>query len=166
MSTQPSTHRPVYEWIANDLQAAGVEAVFGLMSDDTAALVLVDPPDPASSGPATLDATRTSPWLARLGVLRLLRRIERQTPTDLPTQPAAAVRAFMSRPDHLTRAASELAHWHEAVSLDPHEIRRDLPVFQVLYDGATTFAHLTLTRNARDITTTIGQAVQRVSAPR
>ncbi len=39
MSTQASTHRPVYEWFAHDLQAAGVEAVFGLMSDDTALLV-------------------------------------------------------------------------------------------------------------------------------
>jgi thiamine pyrophosphate-dependent acetolactate synthase large subunit-like protein len=39
MTMQQATNSPVYEWIAHDLQAAGVEAVFGLMSDDTAALV-------------------------------------------------------------------------------------------------------------------------------
>lgn len=34
-----TSSRPVYEWLAHDIKAAGIEAVFGLMSDDTALLV-------------------------------------------------------------------------------------------------------------------------------
>ena len=36
---QESQARPVYELLAHDIEAAGVQAVFGLMSDDTALLV-------------------------------------------------------------------------------------------------------------------------------
>src|SRR4051812_16000218 len=36
---QESKALPVYELLAQDIKAAGVEAVFGLMSDDTALLV-------------------------------------------------------------------------------------------------------------------------------
>ena len=36
---QQATARPVYELLAHDIKSAGVEAVFGLMSDDTALLV-------------------------------------------------------------------------------------------------------------------------------
>jgi pimeloyl-ACP methyl ester carboxylesterase len=154
---------PPFIAVGAELGAAFAEHFAARYPDDVAALVLVDPPDPATTGPTALDATRSSPWLARIGALRLLRRVERQPPTDLPPQQDAAVKAFMSRPDHLTRAAAELAHWHEAVTLDPQQIRRELPVYQVLYDGSTTFAHLTLTRNARDISRTVGQAVQRIS---
>ena len=39
MTLQSNPARPVYEWIAHDIKSAGVEAVFGLMSDDTALLV-------------------------------------------------------------------------------------------------------------------------------
>jgi pimeloyl-ACP methyl ester carboxylesterase len=50
------------------------------------------------------------PWLARTGILRL-------TGTPRRAGRAPAVRAFMNRPDHLTRAASELARWDDAVHL-------------------------------------------------
>jgi len=50
------------------------------------------------------------PWLARVGILRLT-----GTPRRAGREPA--VRAFMNRPDHLTRAASELARWDDTLQL-------------------------------------------------
>jgi pimeloyl-ACP methyl ester carboxylesterase len=50
------------------------------------------------------------PWLARVGILRL-------TGTSRRAGREPAVRAFMNRPDHLTRAASEITHWDDVVDL-------------------------------------------------
>jgi hypothetical protein len=50
------------------------------------------------------------PWLARVGLLRM-------TGTSRRPGSEPAVRAFMNRPDHLTRAARELARWDDAVGL-------------------------------------------------
>ena len=52
---------PVYEVLAHDIKAMGIEAVFGLMSDDTASLrPRSTPPAPASS--ARVTRTQQSPW--------------------------------------------------------------------------------------------------------
>lgn len=50
------------------------------------------------------------PWLARVGIPRL-------TGTSRRAGREPAVRAFMNRPDHLTRAAGELARWDDTVQL-------------------------------------------------
>ena len=50
------------------------------------------------------------PWLARVGILRL-------TGTSRRPGREPAIRAFMNRPDHLTRAASELARWDDVLQL-------------------------------------------------
>jgi pimeloyl-ACP methyl ester carboxylesterase len=50
------------------------------------------------------------PWLARVGILRL-------TGTSRRPGSEPAVRAFMNRPDHLTRAAAEIARWDDAIRL-------------------------------------------------
>lgn len=50
------------------------------------------------------------PWLARVGILRL-------TGTSRRAGREPAIRAFMNRPDHLTRAASELERWNDVVAL-------------------------------------------------
>jgi len=56
--------------------------------------------------------TATSPgawaWLARAGVLRLTGTLE-QLADGLPAPSGGAMRAFLNRPDHLTRAALEIA---------------------------------------------------------
>jgi pimeloyl-ACP methyl ester carboxylesterase len=78
-----------------------------------AGVVLLDEPGP---GRTSLDreslgrVPAVMPWLARVGILRL---------TGTSRRPGAepAVRAFMNRPDHLTRAANELARWNDAVRL-------------------------------------------------
>jgi pimeloyl-ACP methyl ester carboxylesterase len=50
------------------------------------------------------------PWLARVGIPRL-------TGTSRRAGRDPAVRAFMNRPDHLTRAAGELARWDDTLQL-------------------------------------------------
>ena len=50
------------------------------------------------------------PWLARVGILRL-------TGTSRRAGREPTVRAFLYRPDHLTRAARELARWDDTVQL-------------------------------------------------
>jgi pimeloyl-ACP methyl ester carboxylesterase len=78
---------------------------------DTAALVLIDDPVtvPTENG-STLAAAW--PWLARVGVLRLSGRLSNQA-IGLPGDAGGAMRAFLNRPDHLTRAAMELAQLGE-----------------------------------------------------
>lgn len=82
-----------------------------------AGVVLLDEP---GSGHVSLDRKSLGrmpaamPWLARVGILRL-------TGTSRQSGAAPAVRAFMNRPDHLTRAGNELARWNDAVRLADDE---------------------------------------------
>lgn len=92
-------------------------------ASDTAALVLIDDPtlEPTPPGPMISPAW---PWLARIGLLRLSGRLPALA-TDLPGDAGGAMRAFLNRPDHLTRAAQELSRLPEveatarAISLPP-----------------------------------------------
>jgi len=90
----------------------------------TAALVLVD--DPAASGRRSPPPTMVGawPWLARVGILRATGSLSRRA-MGVPGKSGGAMRAFLNRPDHLTRAAMELARMDEVaaaargVQLDP-----------------------------------------------
>jgi hypothetical protein len=57
-----------------------------------------------------------SPWLARAGVLRATAMLSEHA-TGLPEPSQGAVRAFLNRPDHLTRAGLEMARWDQTVAL-------------------------------------------------
>ena len=109
-----STREPAPYVVAGyGLGAAFAAAFAALYPDITAAVVLLDAPKPnqPSADHAILGPMpEAMPWLARVGVTRLMNgRWGRDS------DPAA--RAFMHRPDHLTRAARELATWDEAVRL-------------------------------------------------
>jgi pimeloyl-ACP methyl ester carboxylesterase len=80
-------------------------------ASNTAALVLIDDPtvEPAPAGPTFVSAW---PWLARIGVLRLSNSLQALA-TGLPGESGDAMRAFLNRPDHLTRAALELSRLPE-----------------------------------------------------
>lgn len=80
----------------------------------TTTLVLIDPPlvDAASSQTGWI--MPASPWLARAGVLRAGRILSSKA-DGLPA--GGALRAFLNRPDHLTRAAVEIDDWNETVTL-------------------------------------------------
>jgi len=82
---------------------------------EVVALVTIEPIDAARpDGFARLVAA--APWLARIGVLRLSRRLSRLA-DGLPEPAADRLATFLNRPDHLTRAAAELARWDEAAAL-------------------------------------------------
>ena len=82
------------------------------------ALVLIDLPtevDPSDRAQQTR-LVQLSPWLARAGVLRATAMLSAHA-SGLPDPSQGAVRAFLNRPDHLTRAAHEIARWDETVAL-------------------------------------------------
>ena len=77
-----------------------------------AALVLIDPPSPDSPDPQPDWIVPASPWLARAGVLRAGRILSSKADG---LAGGGALHAFLNRPDHLSRAAEEVAAWDEIV---------------------------------------------------
>src|SRR5262245_34615418 len=74
---------------------------------DTAAIVLIDDPSESASSSAPR-LVRAWPWLARIGLLRVTRALSRHA-SGFPAESGGATRAFLNRPDHLTRGALEVA---------------------------------------------------------
>ena len=88
------------------------------LGDVAVALVMIDLPtlvDPAERAQQTR-LVALSPWLARAGVLRATAMLSEHA-TGLPEPSQGAVRAFLNRPDHLTRAGLEMARWDQTVAL-------------------------------------------------
>ena len=137
--------------------------------EDVAALVLVNPPGAFSGQEAAKPSARfvaLSPWLARTGALRATRTLSASA-GQLPQPSAGAMRAFLNRPDHLTRAASELARWDDTIRLsEAATLRRGLPLTQVEVEGDDRVALLANRRNAQDVTDAIARAVTRVRSGR
>ena len=100
-----------YVIVGDGLGATFAAAFSAQFPDVTAAAVLLDPPDRDKASPDREVLGRVPdalPWLARVGLLRL---------TGVRSGLDPVTRAFMNRPDHLTRAAGELARWNDAVQL-------------------------------------------------
>ena len=137
--------------------------------DDVAALVLVNPPGAFGGQDASKPSARfiaVSPWLARTGLLRATRTLS-VSAGELPQPAAGALRAFLNRPDHLTRAAAELARWNDTIMLsEAAALRRGLPLTQVEVEGDDRVALLATRRNAQDVTDAIARAVARVRSSR
>jgi len=133
--------------------------------DDAAALILVNPPgafDRRNPSKPSAGFVAFSPWLARAGMLRATRALSAGA-RELPQPAAGVVRAFLNRPDHLTRAAGELAQWNDTIRLsEGATLRRGLPVTQVEVEGGDRIALLANRRNAQDVTDAIDRAVQDV----
>ncbi len=86
---------------------------------DVSTAVLIDEPAAGrdDGGVAGLARTmRWAPWLARTGVLRLTGQLA-STVDGLPGASGGAMRAFLFRPDHLTRASREIDAWATTVAL-------------------------------------------------
>ena len=69
--------------------------------------VLIDDPTDGRT-PVAPALAPAWPWLARVGLLRLSDRLSAKA-RGLPEGDGDAMRAFLNRPDHLTRAAMELS---------------------------------------------------------
>lgn len=110
--TRANEHGPFV--VAGHGLGAAFARMYAARADSAvAALVLIDP----SPGHATAAdpgwIMPASPWLARTGVLRAGRVLSSKA-DGLPA--GGALRAFLNRPDHLTRAAAELDDWDETMT--------------------------------------------------
>jgi pimeloyl-ACP methyl ester carboxylesterase len=95
----------------------GLGAAFARMfaarpDSGAAAVVLIDPPPADSPGSRPGWIVPASPWLARTGVLRAGRILSSKADGLVG---GGALRAFLNRPDHLSRAADEVVEWNEIV---------------------------------------------------
>jgi hypothetical protein len=109
---------------------------------DVVALVEIAPPADTRD---TMDdwLMPAAPWLARTGVLRAGRMLSDKA-QGLDGNAGGAVRAFLNRPDHLTRAAAELAKWESAVAMAASApVAADVPAVAVDVSTQDRVAFLT-----------------------
>jgi len=145
--------------------ATSYAAQFG---PEVAGLVLVDSPapDPAHDPTPRMRLVTVSPWLARTGVLRATRMMSGNA-AGLPGLSAGALGAFLNRPDHLTRAATELSRWDDAVGLAAGAaIDPSVPVMRVEAAGSEHAALLTDAGQAAKASEAIRHVVESVRARR
>lgn len=128
---------------------------------DTAALVLIDDPTAGRAPPPPVFPSAW-PWLARVGILRLSGQLS-SLASGLPGGSADAMRAFLNRPDHLTRAAMELSQFTEvendarALSLAP-----DITIADIRTGTHSQPAIIVTQEDAAKIVQTIQTTVEQV----
>ena len=112
-----------YLMIGQSLGAAFALLYMAQYPEEVIGLVLLDDPSAGARSTPSPDAVRAfgrhlgyAPWLARTGALRAGRLLSNRTGA-LPDQAAGAVGAFLTRPDHLTRAGREFASWNDTIAL-------------------------------------------------
>jgi hypothetical protein len=130
-----------------------------------AALVLVDAPVPAPGRDegGRVRLVRVSPWLARVGILRLTSMLSERT-TGLPPGSAGALRTFLNRPDHLTQSARELARWNETVAGAEPPSGDTLPIVRIDATGDNRVSFLTDAPTAARVAATITDTVAQLRA--
>lgn len=155
---------PPFVLVGQGLGTAFSRLYASTFPDQVAALVLIDPPADVARKAAD-NSTRlvnASPWLARAGVLRATRGLSRNA-AGLPAPFDGALRTFLNRPDHLTRAAIELSKWDQAVALaEASPLKEGLTVIRVEAAGPAKVAFLTNRAAATVAETAVLDAVTRI----
>jgi pimeloyl-ACP methyl ester carboxylesterase len=159
--------RAPYVLVGHGLGAAFAKLYAARFGAGVRTLILVDPPTADARGSETrMRLVRASPWLARAGVLRVTRLLS-DTVVGMPEASAGPMMSFLNRPDHLTRAASEMARWDEAVELaDRSSIPPDVPVVPVRVNATDRIAFLADSAAAAEVTSAIRNAVRQVVSAR
>ena len=146
----------------------GLGAAFATMfaarfGGDTAALVLVDAPEPAPGrdGGGRVRLVRVSPWLARAGILRVTRMLSERT-EGLPAGSEGALETFLNRPDHLSQSARELARWDETVQAAVLTPGAAIPVVRVAAAGGNRVTFLTDAETAKRVAAAITDTVAQI----
>jgi pimeloyl-ACP methyl ester carboxylesterase len=150
--------------VGHELGAAFARMYAARFPADTAALVLIDDPSAQADAPVrrTPRLVKAWPWLARIGVLRATRALSRHA-AGFAAGSGAATRAFLNRPDHLTRGSLEVARLRETAALARQvTIDPSLPVTQVATNRKTPPALLDSADRAREVTRAIEGVVKRV----
>jgi pimeloyl-ACP methyl ester carboxylesterase len=116
------------------LGAAFARMYAGRADADATALIEIDPPAADAAHDARLTwIMPAAPWMARVGLLRASRMLSSKADA-LGGTSGEAMRAFLNRPDHLTRAAAEVAKWDDAVRL-AERVAVPVPVTTVTTGG-------------------------------
>ena len=160
--------KPPFVLVGADLGAAFAISYASRYPDAVAALVIVNPPSQFNrhAGSPSPKFLSLSPWLARVGLLRATHTLSSST-SALPQGSGGALKTFLNRPDHLTRAAEEVANADRIVAMsDAAALRQSMPVTQVEVDGKDRIADLADPRNAQDISSAITRAVIALRAHR
>lgn len=143
------------------LGAAFARLFAGRFPQQTAALVLID--DPLARTTMRDDrVTRVAPltpWLARIGLLRVT-GVASGLARSLPGEAGGAVRAFLNRPDHLTRAAREIRSWDDVVGVAPPTVVA--PIYQVSTGESSPVTFIEDAASAERVTRAILDAVLHV----
>jgi pimeloyl-ACP methyl ester carboxylesterase len=129
---------------------------------DVAGLVIIGAPANGSGGGDGTGAwiMPMAPWLARAGLLRAGRILSSRA-DGIEGRSGGAMRAFLNRPDHLTRANAELARWDDAVRMSAGtSLRSDVPAVTVDVDADDRVAFLTDAADVTRVVDAIGQVVR------
>ena len=104
----------------HSLGAAYVRLYAARYPAEVSTAVLIDEPAAGADDSGGVSGLRRrmrwAPWLARTGVLRLTGQLA-STVDGLPGASGGAMRAFLFRPDHLTRASHEIDAWSATVAM-------------------------------------------------
>ena len=158
-----SAERPPYVLVGHGLGATFAKLYAARFGTDVRSLVLIDFPTATRDGSATTTRLlRASPWLARAGILRVTDLLSDRV-VGLPDAAAGPMAAFLNRPDHLTRAASELARWDDTIRLaNDAALPPNLSVVPISVSGPERVAFLTDPSRASEVTSAIVRAVMRI----
>jgi pimeloyl-ACP methyl ester carboxylesterase len=160
---QRAGEKPPFVLAGLGLGASQATLFASQFAESVSALVLIDAPSgPIAVGSPLTDVRRMTPWLARVGVLRAAGTLDNRA-AGLPPPTDKAVRAFLNRPDHLTRSAEELSRWDEitgrarSATLDPR-----MPIVRLEGGDRAHVAFLTTEASASPVVAAILEAVMRV----
>jgi pimeloyl-ACP methyl ester carboxylesterase len=131
--------------------------------EHTAALVLIDDPTTMQT-PVSTSFPAAWPWLARVGLLRLSGQLS-SLAQGLPGESGGAMRAFLNRPDHLTRAAMELSQLDEVASAARSQSLSPKIVITSISLGTSGQPAMIVTEeSSKRVTDAIETTIQRVRA--
>jgi pimeloyl-ACP methyl ester carboxylesterase len=145
--------------VGQGLGAAFARLYAARFPEDLRALVLVDPPLAGTGNDErTTRLVRMSPWLARAGILRATQLLSSEART-LPHRSGGAMRAFLNRPNHLTRGGRELERWDDIVNLSARATMPPIPMRSITVAGPDPLALITSDEQARQVAAAIEDVI-------
>jgi pimeloyl-ACP methyl ester carboxylesterase len=154
-----SNERAPYVIVGHGLGAAFARLFASRYPMEVRAVVLIDVPK-AGAGSKVRPLLAASPWLARAAFLRASPALARRA-RGLPGAAAGEMRSFLNRPDHLTRAAIEVAQWDHTVQLAESAAMGDVPLVTVDITGSDPLAFLSDRQAANQAVATISRVLAR-----
>lgn len=150
--------------VGHGLGAAYARMYAARPDSEAAALILVNPPGDRRVATQMRWFMASAPWLARAGVLRAGHLLSRHADV-IGDGSGNAMRTFLDRPGHVSRAAAEFARWDDALRMaDETGLDTALPVVTVgvAGEGPIAFLHA---EDAQRVVAAIEAAIQSARSP-